>query len=146
MYINGAEVFGASYPTQIWRDVAAEALATTPYSVFPAPDYSTLPQVEYINSPALERDDLIAHGWPPAAPATTTTAPPKSRHQNGNAAQGPSANAGGGNAGKTANTGILPKTPPGPPPSAPPQAALLPSGPAQAGAAHRALPGPAKHG
>lgn len=73
MYLDGVEIFGASYPTQIWHDVARYALSNTPYKAFPAPDYSILPRQEYINSPSLERDDLIDHGWPPLAPTTTTT-------------------------------------------------------------------------
>ncbi|MGH9106708.1 MAG: transglycosylase domain-containing protein, partial [Acidimicrobiales bacterium] len=88
MYIDGAEVYGASYPTQIWHDVMAYALQGVPYSSFPAPDPALMPPVEYIDSPALARDDLISHGWvppppppPPAAPVSTTTpAPPSAKH------------------------------------------------------------------
>ncbi len=73
MYLNGVEIFGASYPTQIWHDVAAYALAHTTYSAFPAPDPSAMPPVEYIDSASLQRDDLLSHGY---LPQTTTTRPP----------------------------------------------------------------------
>jgi penicillin-binding protein 1A len=73
MYVGGSEVFGAQYPTQIWHDVMAYALKDVPYSAFPAPDPALLPPVKYINSPALQRDDLIYHGWPPPPPPTPPT-------------------------------------------------------------------------
>ena len=89
MYVNGAEVFGADYPTQIWHDVSQYALSGTPYDAFPLPDPSQLPPVKYIFSPTLERDDLLSHGgagptacvWdgaivPCPTTTTTTTAPP----------------------------------------------------------------------
>jgi penicillin-binding protein 1A len=80
MYVDGQEVFGASYPTQIWHDVMAYALRGVPYSQFPAPDPALMPPVEYIDTPGLQRDDLISHGEPPLPPTTirttTTTAAP----------------------------------------------------------------------
>ncbi len=89
MYVNGVEVFGADYPTQIWHDVMQYALSKVPYSAFPTPDTYQLPPVKYIFSPALEHDDLLSHAgigatacvWdgelvPCATTTTTTTAPP----------------------------------------------------------------------
>jgi membrane peptidoglycan carboxypeptidase len=91
MYVNGVEVFGADYPTQIWHDVMQFALNGVPYSAFPAPDPSLMPPIKYIFSPALERDDLLSHGgvgptscvWdgsivpcPTTTTTTTTTLPP----------------------------------------------------------------------
>jgi penicillin-binding protein 1A len=90
MYVNGVEVFGADYPTQIWHDVMQFALNGVPYSAFPAPDPSLMPPIKYIFSPALERDDLLSHGgvgptscvWDgsivpcPTTTTTTTTLPP----------------------------------------------------------------------
>jgi len=75
MYVNGQEVYGASYPAQIWHDVVAYALRGAPPSQFPAPDPALMPPVEYIDTPGLQRDDLISHGEPPLPPTTTTTAP-----------------------------------------------------------------------
>lgn len=74
MYIGGEEVYGASFPAQIWKTVAEYALRHTPYIAFPQPDYNLTPPVKYIISPGLERDDLFAHGYPP--PVVTTTVPP----------------------------------------------------------------------
>jgi membrane peptidoglycan carboxypeptidase len=76
MYVDGVEVFGASYPTEIWHDVMAYALRDVPYSQFPPPDPALMPPVEYIDTPGLQRDDLISHGELPLPPTTTTTAPP----------------------------------------------------------------------
>ena len=89
MYVNGAEVFGADYPTQIWHDVMQYALTRVSYSAFPAPDAYQLPPVKYIFSPALEHDDLLSHAgigatscvWegelvPCPTTTTTTTVPP----------------------------------------------------------------------
>jgi penicillin-binding protein 1A len=73
MYIDGQEVYGASFPTQIWRSVAQYALQGTPYEPWPTPDYNLMPPVKYIISPGLEHDDLYAHGYPP--PAAPTTVP-----------------------------------------------------------------------
>jgi len=87
MYVNGVEVFGASYPTQIWHDVMGFALRNTPYSAFPSPDPALVPAIKYIDSPALMRDDLLSHGGAgsgscvasgadhpcPLTPLTTTT-------------------------------------------------------------------------
>jgi penicillin-binding protein 1A len=73
MYIDGQEVYGASYPTQIWRAVAQYALQGVPYIAWPTPDYNLMPPVKYIISPGLERDDLFAHGYPP--PAAPTSVP-----------------------------------------------------------------------
>jgi penicillin-binding protein 1A len=82
MYIDGqplyGEVFGAEYPTQIWHDVMTYALQGVPYAAFPAPDPGRMPPVKYINSPGLERDDLISHGFAPP-PTTTTTLPGKKK-------------------------------------------------------------------
>jgi penicillin-binding protein 1A len=81
MYIDGqplyGEVFGASYPTEIWHDVMAYALRDVPYVAFPTPDPATMPPVRYIFSPGLERDDLINHGIPPST--TTTTSQPSKK-------------------------------------------------------------------
>jgi penicillin-binding protein 1A len=92
MYVNGAEVFGADYPTQIWHDVMQYALAHTPYIAFPTPDSYDLPPVKYIYSASLEQDDLLSHDgvgattcvWdgevvPCATTTTSTTAPPGPR-------------------------------------------------------------------
>jgi penicillin-binding protein 1A len=92
MYVNGAEVFGADYPTQIWHDVMQYALSRAPYIAFPTPDTYQLPPVKYIYSPALEHDDLLSHAgvgftscvWdgqlvPCATTTTTTTSPPGPR-------------------------------------------------------------------
>ncbi len=89
MYVNGAEVFGADYPTQIWHDVMEYALSHAAYGSFPLPDPSAEPPVKFIFSPALERDDLLSHGgagpsscvWagaivPCPTTTTTTTVPP----------------------------------------------------------------------
>jgi membrane peptidoglycan carboxypeptidase len=84
MYVNGVEVFGADYPTQIWHDVMQYALSGAPYRAFPLPDPSDLPPQKYIFSYALERDDLLSHGgvgptscvWDGSivpCPTTTTT-------------------------------------------------------------------------
>ncbi|HTW11019.1 MAG TPA: transglycosylase domain-containing protein [Acidimicrobiales bacterium] len=73
-YADGAEVYGADTPTQIWHDVMAYALQGSPYAAFPEPDPYLLPPIKYIDSPALARDDLIQHGYVPP-PTTTTTAP-----------------------------------------------------------------------
>jgi penicillin-binding protein 1A len=73
MYVGGQEVFGASYPTQIWHDVMEYALRGVPYSQFPAPDPTLMPPVEYIDTPGLQRDDLISHGEPPLPPTTIVT-------------------------------------------------------------------------
>jgi penicillin-binding protein 1A len=62
MYVNGEEVFGADYPTQIWHDVMAYALKDVPYTAFPPPDPSLMAPVQYIDSDALARDDLLSHG------------------------------------------------------------------------------------
>jgi penicillin-binding protein 1A len=62
MYVNGEEVFGADYPTQIWHDVMAFALKNVPYTAFPPPDPELMAPVQYIDSPSLERDDLLSHG------------------------------------------------------------------------------------
>lgn len=81
-YADGAEVYGADTPTQIWHDVMAYALAKAPYVAFPAPDPDLMPPVDYIDSPGLARDDLISHGYipPPPPPATTTTTAPAVHH------------------------------------------------------------------
>jgi membrane peptidoglycan carboxypeptidase len=85
MYVDGAEVYGADYPTQIWHDVMAYALRDAPYSSFPDPNPTLLPPVEYIISPSLEQDDLLSHdgvGAPSCVwdgqivPCPTTTLPP----------------------------------------------------------------------
>ncbi len=85
MYVDGAEVYGADYPTQIWHDVMAYALRNVPYSSFPDPDPYEMPPVEYITSPSLEQDDLLSHGGVGApscvwdgqlVPCPTTTLPP----------------------------------------------------------------------
>lgn len=73
MYIDGDEVYGASFPTQIWRAVAQYALRDTPDVSWPQPDYDLLPPIKYIISPGLEQDDLYDHGYPP--PVVTTTVP-----------------------------------------------------------------------
>jgi penicillin-binding protein 1A len=91
MYVDGVEVFGADYPTQIWHDVMAYALKDVPYTAFPTPDPNDLPPEKYIFSTSLEQDDLLSHAgigpsscvWDgqlvPCAtttlPTTTTTAP-----------------------------------------------------------------------
>ncbi len=62
MYVNGEEVFGADYPTQIWHDVMAFALKDVPYTAFPPPDPSLMAPERYIDSDALARDDLLSHG------------------------------------------------------------------------------------
>ncbi len=62
MYVDGVEVYGADYPTEIWHDVMAYALSTTPYAAFPAPAPYLMPPLEYIDSPTLEEDDLTSHG------------------------------------------------------------------------------------
>jgi penicillin-binding protein 1A len=62
MYVDGAEVFGADYPTQIWHDVMAFALKDVPYSAFPPPNPALMAPVQYIDSDALARDDLLSHG------------------------------------------------------------------------------------
>jgi membrane peptidoglycan carboxypeptidase len=62
MYVDGEEVFGADYPTQIWHDVMAYALKDVPYAAFPPPDPALMAPVRYIDSPALWRDDLLDHG------------------------------------------------------------------------------------
>ncbi len=72
MYVDGSEVYGADYPTQIWHDVMHYALRDTPYSAFPLPDPSLMPPVQYIDSPSLEVDDLISHGGGGTGPATCT--------------------------------------------------------------------------
>jgi penicillin-binding protein 1A len=92
MYVNGVEVFGADYPTQIWHDIAQYALAHTAYVAFPTPDTYDLPPVKYVYSSSLEGDDLLSHDgvgatacvWdgevvPCATTTTTTTAPPGPR-------------------------------------------------------------------
>ncbi|MDA8302676.1 MAG: transglycosylase domain-containing protein [Actinomycetota bacterium] len=76
MYVNGQAVFGAMYPTEIWHDVMAYALRNVAYSPFPSPDPALMPSVEYIDTPGLQRNDLISHGELPPPPTTTTTAPP----------------------------------------------------------------------
>jgi membrane peptidoglycan carboxypeptidase len=85
MYVDGVEVYGADYPTQIWHDVMAYALRNVSYSSFPDPDPNLMPPVEYIISPSLEQDDLLSHGGvgPPSCvwdgqivPCPTTTLPP----------------------------------------------------------------------
>ena len=43
--VNGAEVYGAGYPTQIWHDVMAYALRDVAYSSFPVPDPNLMPPV-----------------------------------------------------------------------------------------------------
>ncbi len=85
MYVNGVEVFGASYPTQIWHDVMAYALQGVPYTPFPSPEPSLMPPVEYIDPPSLQRNDLISHGAlpPPPTTTTTTTVPRKHRAKGG---------------------------------------------------------------
>ena len=89
MYVNGVEVFGADYPTQIWRDVVQFGLSGVAYSAFPQPDAADMPPIKYIFSPALEQDDLLSHGgvgptscvWAgsivpcPTTTTTTTTVP-----------------------------------------------------------------------
>jgi membrane peptidoglycan carboxypeptidase len=62
MYANGVEVYGASYPTQIWHDVMDFALRTTPFTPFPTPDPALMPPIKYVDSPGLRHDDLISHG------------------------------------------------------------------------------------
>ncbi len=62
MYVNGEEVFGADYPTQIWHDVMAYGLKDVPYTAFPPPDPSLMAPVKYIDSDSLARDDLLSHG------------------------------------------------------------------------------------
>jgi penicillin-binding protein 1A len=92
MYVNGVEVFGADYPTQIWHDVMQYALAHSSYIAFPTPDTYDLPPVKYIYSASLEEDDLLSHDgvgatacvWdgelvPCATTTTTTTVPPGPR-------------------------------------------------------------------
>ena len=85
MYVDGTEVYGADYPTQIWHDVMAFALRDVPYSSFPDPNPDLMPPVEYIISPSLEQDDLLSHGGVGApscvwdgqlVPCPTTTLPP----------------------------------------------------------------------
>jgi membrane peptidoglycan carboxypeptidase len=85
MYVDGTEVYGADYPTQIWHDVMAYALRAVPYSSFPDPNPDLMPPVEYIISPSLEQDDLLSHGgvgtpscvWDgQLVPCPTTTLPP----------------------------------------------------------------------
>ncbi len=85
MYVDGTEVYGADYPTQIWHDVMAYALRDVPYSSFPDPNPDLMPPVEYIISPSLEQDDLLSHGGVGApscvwdgqlVPCPTTTLPP----------------------------------------------------------------------
>jgi membrane peptidoglycan carboxypeptidase len=62
MYVDGEEVFGADYPTQIWHDVMAYGLKDVPYTAFPPPDPSLMAPVKYIDSDSLARDDLLSHG------------------------------------------------------------------------------------
>ena len=92
MYVNGVEVYGADYPTQIWHDVMQYVLAHSSYIAFPTPDTYDLPPVKYIYSASLEEDDLLSHDgvgatacvWdgelvPCATTTTTTTVPPGPR-------------------------------------------------------------------
>jgi penicillin-binding protein 1A len=90
MYVNGEEVFGADYPTQIWHDVMAFALKDVPYTAFPPPDPSLMAPVKYIDSDALAQDDLLSHGGYISrtcvasgavnpCPTTTTRAPTTTR-------------------------------------------------------------------
>ena len=90
MYVDGLEVFGADYPTQIWHDVMAFALKDVPYTAFPPPDPALMPPVHYIDSDALAQDDLLSHGGFVRAtcvasgavnpcPTTTTRAPTTTR-------------------------------------------------------------------
>jgi penicillin-binding protein 1A len=128
MYVNGQAVFGAMYPTEIWHDVMAYALRNVAYSPFPSPDPALMPSVEYIDTPGLQRDDLISHGEPPPPPTTTTTAPPVKAHgkSRGRVVQ---ANPGGRAVATT--TGVPP-----------PHVRVRPSGPAPPPAPPGPAPGP----
>ena len=90
MYVDGVEVFGADYPTQIWHDVMAFALKDVAYTAFPPPDPSLMAPVKYIDSDALAQDDLLSHGGYISrtcvasgavnpCPTTTTRPPPTTR-------------------------------------------------------------------
>ncbi|HYA45376.1 MAG TPA: penicillin-binding transpeptidase domain-containing protein, partial [Acidimicrobiales bacterium] len=71
MYAGGAEVYGASFPTKIWHDIAAYVLRGAAQASFPPPDPAMVPPVKYIDSPGLARDDLLSHGG--VIPSATTT-------------------------------------------------------------------------
>jgi penicillin-binding protein 1A len=74
--VRREEVYGASYPTQIWHDVMAYALEDVPYSAFPGPDEALMPPVRYVDSPGLDQADLLSHNAAPVMTTTTTTASP----------------------------------------------------------------------
>ncbi len=107
MYLNGVEIFGASYPTQIWHDVASYALAHTSYSAFPSPDPSAMPPLEYIDSPSLQRADLLSHGYLPQT--TTTVAPTTSTRPPGKTTTRPARTGATTAPSATAPTGPLPR-------------------------------------
>ncbi|HTV12853.1 MAG TPA: transglycosylase domain-containing protein [Acidimicrobiales bacterium] len=90
MYVDGAEVFGAGAPTQIWHDVMTYALDSTTYESFASPDMTLTPPIRYIDSPALARDDLIWHGYVP--PSTTTTTVPRKAKTSGQKPNGGTSN------------------------------------------------------
>jgi penicillin-binding protein 1A len=175
MYVDGTEVYGADYPTQIWHDVMAYALRDVPYSSFPDPNPDLMPPVEYIISPSLEQDDLLSHGgvgapscvWdgqlvpcptttlpppPPTAPTTTGSGPTTSSHPTTSGAPTTTvpptvpASAGGG----PVTTFAVPKSPTTPPPApttaAPVTTAATSSGQNQGSPPTASPPGPNNQG
>lgn len=75
IYIGGVEVYGANYPTTIWHNVMATALADQPVVDFTPPNTAAIPPVTYIVAPG----DLHPHYYPTTTttiPTTTTTTTP----------------------------------------------------------------------
>jgi penicillin-binding protein 1A len=60
--VDGAEVYGGTYPTRTWRAFMEAALASTPVAQLYPVDYAGLPPTKYITSRQLQIDDKSAHG------------------------------------------------------------------------------------
>jgi membrane peptidoglycan carboxypeptidase len=78
MVVDGAEVYGGTYPAKTFKDFMTAALAGQPDLPLTMLTGSQIPYGKAVSSPALSRDDKL-HPKPPApavtAPAATTTVP-----------------------------------------------------------------------
>jgi membrane peptidoglycan carboxypeptidase len=78
MVVDGAEVYGATYPAKTFKDFMTAALAGQPDLPLTLLSGSQIPAGKPVSSPALSRDDKL-HPKPPVpattVPAATTTVP-----------------------------------------------------------------------
>jgi membrane peptidoglycan carboxypeptidase len=73
MVVDGAEVYGATYPARTFKDFMTAALAGQPDLPLDLLSGSQIPAGKPVSSPSLSRDDKL-HPKPPAPPTTVPAA------------------------------------------------------------------------